>query len=161
MGRLDFSEMTCSVARTLEVVGDRWTLLILRDAFYGLRRFDEFSDNLGLSRNILTDRLNKLVGHGVMEKVAYQRRPTRYSYVLTEKGRALLGVVLAMMAWGDSWEGAGATPPVRLDHRSCGAERITPQVACPACGEALRLGDVRARPVRIRGAREQADTLAS
>lgn len=151
MPRVDFSEMDCSVAHTLEAVGDRWSLLIIRDAFYGLRRFDEFTTDLGIARNVLTDRLGKLVDQGIFEKVAYQDRPVRHEYVLTAKGRDLLGVVLAMAAWGDRW--AGGDAPVQFDHRDCGATAITPQVTCDDCGQPLVLGHVRAHPAPVTGAR--------
>lgn len=159
MARVDFSEMDCSVARTLEAVGDRWSLLIVRDAFYGLRRFDEFTTDLGIARNVLTDRLGKLVDQGVFEKVAYQDRPVRHEYVLTAKGRDLLGVVLAMAAWGDRW--AGDDEPVQFDHRACGATGITPTVVCDDCGEPLELGQVRAHPAPVTGARSHDRSIAA
>lgn len=160
MGRVDFSEMPCSVARTLEAIGDRWSLLIVRDAFYGLRRFDEFTADLGIARNVLADRLGKLVDQGVFDKVAYEDRPPRHEYVLTAKGRDLLGVVLAMSAWGDRWEADAGEAPVTFDHRSCGGRGITPEVTCSDCGDPLRLGDVRARPVPVSGARPLESSLA-
>ena len=93
----------CSVALTLDTIGDRWSLLILRDAFYGVRRFDDFQRDLDIARNILTDRLQKLVAKGVLEKRQYEERPPRFEYRLSESGRDLVGVVLAMMRWGDRW----------------------------------------------------------
>lgn len=159
MGRVDFSEMSCSVARTLEAIGDRWSLLIVRDAFYGLRRFEEFTLDLGIARNVLTDRLTKLVDQGIFDRVAYEDRPPRYEYVLTDKGRDLLGVVLAMSAWGDRWAAGEDGAPVTFGHRTCGAHGITPQVTCSDCGEPLVLGEVRARPVPVVGARPVAPSL--
>ena len=147
-----FSEMDCSVARTLEVVGERWSLLILRDAFYGVRRFDDFQRDLGIARNVLTERLTKLVDQGVLEKVQYEARPPRFEYRLTEKGRDLLGVVLAMMRWGDRWTREGTSPPVTLTHVTCGHETQA-VVSCSACGDELRLGEVRAHPILIQGIR--------
>src|SRR5918992_420193 len=110
----------CSIARTLDVIGDRWSLLILRDGFYGVRRFEDFQRDLGVARNILTDRLSKLVDRGVFERKQYAERPPRYEYRLTPKGRDLLPVLLTMMRWGDDWEGESAEPPVKLIHVSCG-----------------------------------------
>ena len=160
MGRVDFSEMPCSVARTLEAIGDRWSLLIVRDALYGLRRFDEFTADLGIARNVLTDRLAKLVDQGIFDKVLYEQRPPRHEYVLTPKGRDLLGVVLAMASWGDRWT-SDDDPPVQFDHRSCGARGITPTVVCDDCGQPLVLGDVRAHPSPVTGARVVATSIAA
>jgi DNA-binding HxlR family transcriptional regulator len=142
MAKTRFADMECSVARTLDVVGERWSLLILRDAFYGVRRFDDFQRNLGIARNVLTDRLTKLVGQGVLERQPYQDRPPRYEYRLTEKGRDLLPVVLAMMRWGDRWTAGESGPPVTLTHTGCGAS-TEPHVVCSVCGEELRLGSIR------------------
>src|SRR4051812_25620460 len=96
-----YDDQTCSVARALEVVGERWTLLILRDAFLGVRRFDDFQADLGIARNVLTDRLGRLVNAGVLEKRAYSERPPRFEYRLTDKGRDLWPVVHALARWGD------------------------------------------------------------
>ena len=144
----DFSAMDCSVAKTLEVVGDRWSLLILRDAFYGVRRFDDFQADLGVARNILTDRLKKLVERRVLERRRYEERPPRYEYKLTEKGRDLLPVVLSMMRWGDRWEVSGA-PPVTLSHTTCGHE-TEPVTVCSHCGDRLELYNVRAEPIPVK-----------
>jgi DNA-binding HxlR family transcriptional regulator len=150
--------MDCSVARTLEVVGERWSLLILRNAFYGVRRFDDFQRGLGIARNILANRLSALVDHGVFDRHQYQDRPLRYEYRLTDKGRDLLPVVLAMMRWGDRWT-SDAEPPVTLTHTTCG--KIThPRVTCDHCGEALDLRTVQADPIRIVGANSSATSLA-
>ena len=108
LGR-DYEGQNCSVARTLELVGERWTLLIVRDAFLGRRRFEEFQESLGIARNILTDRLAKLVDHGIFERVRYQERPERYEYRLTDKGRDLRVPLLALMQWGDRH--LSPTPP--------------------------------------------------
>jgi DNA-binding HxlR family transcriptional regulator len=96
-----YEGQNCSIARTLELVGERWTLLIIRDAFLGLRRFDEFQDSLGVARNVLSDRLNRLVEVGILERTAYSERPPRFEYRLTEKGRDLGVPLLALMQWGD------------------------------------------------------------
>lgn len=91
----------CSVARTLEIVGERWTWLIVRDAFLGLKRFDEFQESLGVARNVLADRLRRLVDAGIFERVLYAERPARYEYVLTERGRDLFTALNALRQWGD------------------------------------------------------------
>lgn len=159
MGRTDFSAMQCSVARTLEVIGERWSLLILRDAFYGVRRFDDFQRDLGIARNVLTNRLGELVAHGVFARHEYQQHPPRFEYRLTAKGRDLLPIVLAMMRWGDRWA-TDDGPPVTLTHRTCGAV-TDPLVTCSHCGEILELGSLRANPVRVVGARAETATLAA
>lgn len=145
--RIDLSSFECSVARTLDVVGDKWTLLVLRDAFYGVRRFEDFTRDLGIARNVLTDRLTRLVEVGVLERRQYEAHPPRFEYRLTAKGRDLLPVVLAMMHWGDTWQRAeGAEEPVDLIHVDCG--RTTHAVtACARCGESLTPFNVRVRPL--------------
>ncbi|MBV8481036.1 MAG: helix-turn-helix transcriptional regulator [Actinobacteria bacterium] len=112
----DYEGQDCSVARTLELVGERWTLLIIRDAFLGRRRFEEFQESLGIARNVLTDRLGKLVDHGIFERVRYQERPERYEYRLTEKGYDLRLALGALMQWGD--EHLSPTPPRKLRRTS-------------------------------------------
>ena len=145
MPKTNFADLNCSVARTLDVVGERWTLLILRNAFYGYRRFDDFRSDLGVARNVLTDRLNKLVDHGVLVRRPYQERPLRHEYRLTEKGRDLFHVLLAMANWGDRWESEG-TPPVTVTHRSCGHQvRAVP--ACSHCGGEMTLHNITADPL--------------
>jgi DNA-binding HxlR family transcriptional regulator len=115
LGR-NYEGQNCSVARTLELVGERWTLLVVRDAFLGRRRFEEFQESLGIARNVLADRLEKLVEHGIFERVRYQERPERYEYRLTPKGRDLRLVLAAMMQWGD--EHVSPTPPRILRRKS-------------------------------------------
>jgi DNA-binding HxlR family transcriptional regulator len=120
MRRKSFTGMECPVARTLEAIGEWWTMLILRDAFRGVRRFDDFQSRLGIARNILTSRLAGLTGAGILEKRLYSQRPPRYEYRLTPKGRALFPVLVAMMEWGSRWEPPAAGPAVRLVDRSTG-----------------------------------------
>ena|SRR5581483_644689 len=103
MLRRDYEGQNCSIARALEIVGERWTLLIVRDAFLGRRRFDEFQQSLGIARNVLTDRLNRLVGEGILERVRYSERPERYEYRLTRKGRELNVALTALRQWGDEY----------------------------------------------------------
>jgi DNA-binding HxlR family transcriptional regulator len=142
MERKSFGDMPCSVAQCLEVIGEWWTMLIVRDAFLGIQRFDEFQARLGIARNVLTQRLGKLVDAGVLERRAYQEKPVRHAYVLTEKGRDLWPVLNAMRQWGDRHAAPGG-PPVELVHRHCGhaAELI---VSCRHCGEPVGPRDVRA-----------------
>jgi DNA-binding HxlR family transcriptional regulator len=126
------ADWNCSIARTLDVVGEWWTLLILRDAFRGTRRFDDFQASLGLARSVLTARLNKLTEHGVLDRRAYSDHPPRYEYRLTEKGRALFPVIAALIRWGDQWAPTAAGPPVVFVHDTCG--NITaPVLICPHC----------------------------
>jgi DNA-binding HxlR family transcriptional regulator len=126
----------CSVARALSVVGDRWTLLILREAFMRTRRFRDFQEHLGAARNIVADRLQKLVDAGVMERRQYQERPPRYEYRLTDKGVDLYPVVLGLANWGDKWLDEGKGRPIENVHRPCG--HVMHAVAtCSECGEEL------------------------
>lgn len=120
--RAQFSADNCSVKRALDVVGEKWTLLVLREAFYGARRFEEFQAHVGCARNILSERLNTLVEAGVMTRVPYREpgQRERQEYRLTEKGRDLLPAVVALMQWGDKWEADEQGPPVVITHRDCG-----------------------------------------
>ncbi|WP_309233688.1 helix-turn-helix domain-containing protein [Conexibacter sp. W3-3-2] len=145
MLRSDYDGQTCSIARTLEVVGERWTMLVLRNVFLGLRRFDEIQRNLGIARNVLADRLGTLVEHGVLEKVPYQERPVRHEYRLTEKGVDLWPVIVSLMQWGDRHAPTPAGPPVLLRHRDCGGA-VSRHLTCEACGAALGPRDVRSLP---------------
>jgi DNA-binding HxlR family transcriptional regulator len=136
-----FEEMECSVAQALEVVGEWWTMLIVRDCFLGVTRFEDFHQRLGISRNILTDRLNHLADTGVLVRVPYQEHPARYDYRLTDKGRDLWLVLTALRQWGDRWESHDG-PPVVLEHRECG--HVTTVVGtCSACGSPLDARSVR------------------
>ena len=138
-------DIDCSVARTLEHIGERWTMMVLRDAFYGVRRFDDFQASLGIARNILTKRLTRLVDAGIMRKERYQEHPPRYEYRLTEKGRDLVPILTSMLAWGDKWETEG-DPPVRLTHTTCG--RVMHSIAvCSECGEEINAFNLRLDPV--------------
>jgi DNA-binding HxlR family transcriptional regulator len=111
-----YENQNCSIARTLEIVGERWTLLIIRDAFLGRSRFDEFRESLGIARNVLTDRLNRLVDEGIMERRRYSERPPRDEYVLTEKGRELRLALTGLRQWGDRY--LSEQPPRLLQRRS-------------------------------------------
>ncbi|MFZ5755441.1 MAG: winged helix-turn-helix transcriptional regulator [Pseudomonadota bacterium] len=141
----DVGGLNCSAARTLSVVGDRWTMLIVRNAFLGTRRFDDFQSALGVTRHILADRLNRLVEAGVLKKVPYSDKPVRHEYRLTEKGRDLYPVLLALVRWGDTWLDEGHGPPVEFHHKRCG-RKATPVLACSECGERLDPRDVMPMP---------------
>ena len=136
MQRTSFDQMTCSIARTVEVIGEWWTPLVLRDISMGITRFDAIQRNLGISRKVLTERLGTLVEHGVLKRKPYQENPTRYDYSLTEKGVDLAMVLLAMQAWGDRWVFGEDSAPVVLRHDACGA-LARPVAACSSCGEPL------------------------
>lgn len=129
----DYPGQRCSIARALEVVGERWTLLVLRDVFLGVHRFDELVASLGVTRTVLTHRLRKLVDEGVLERHRYQERPDRYAYRLTDKGRALLPVLAALLHWGDAYYAGPDGPPRLLLHRGCGGELVDAQ-HCRRCG---------------------------
>jgi DNA-binding HxlR family transcriptional regulator len=136
-----FSEWPCSLARAVEVFGDSWTLLIVRDGLQGLTRFDEFQRSLNVARNTLSDRLGKLVDAGVMTKRFYQDNPPRYEYLLTEMGRDFFPVLAAMLSWGDKWLDDGGGAPVTLHHHKPG-HTIVSQVVCSECGEPVVHADI-------------------
>ncbi len=144
MEHKSFAGMHCSVAQCLEVVGEWWTLLIVRDAFLGVTRFDEFQKRLGISRNVLDQRLARLVQGGVVAKVPYSEHPPRFDYRLTERGRDLWPVIDAMRQWGDK-HAAPDGPPLRLLHQACG-EISEPVLVCSGCGEPIGAQDVKAVP---------------
>jgi DNA-binding HxlR family transcriptional regulator len=143
--RTPFADWPCSVARTVDILGDWWTPLVLRECFMGVRRFEDFQRNLGIGRNILTRRLTRLVDEGMLDRRPYQDHPPRHDYVLTPKGRDFFPVIAAIMRWGDTWLGDGAGPPVVLHHQACDHD-MRADVVCSHCGEALVLGEVRGRP---------------
>jgi DNA-binding HxlR family transcriptional regulator len=117
----DYDGQNCSIARALEVVGERWTLLIIRDVFVGLRRFDQLQESLGIARNVLTDRLNRLVEEGILERVRYSERPARFEYRLTAKGRELNIALTALRQWGDKHL---SEKPVRLLRRKADGKPV-------------------------------------
>ncbi|MFJ7073762.1 winged helix-turn-helix transcriptional regulator [Streptomyces sp. NPDC098781] len=142
--RTSFANWPCSIARTLDVVGDAWTPLVLREAFYGSRRFDEFQSELRIARNTLTDRLRRLVEAGLLERRLYESEPPRHEYLLTEQGRDLFPVLAAMASWGDRWLAGPEGPPITLRHEACGHDAHA-EVVCSACGEPLNADDTTAR----------------
>ena len=141
MKRTSFAKWPCSIARTVDLVGDGWTPMVLREAFYGTTRFDDFERVLGIGRNVLSQRLGRLLDEGLLERQAYQQNPPRYDYVLTDKGRELFPVLAAMMAWGDRWLAPSDGPPVLLRHTPCGHDAHA-EVVCSECHEPLELADV-------------------
>jgi DNA-binding HxlR family transcriptional regulator len=132
-------DQVCSIARTLEVLGERWTLLIIRDVFSRRRRFDEIQENLGIARNVLATRLARLVEEGILFKRAYQERPERFEYFLTEKGLELWPVMITMMHWGDRHL-SDAGPPVLIRHKGCDG-LADDRGVCERCGERLDARD--------------------
>ena len=135
----------CSVARALDLLGDRWTFLILRECFFGVRRFGQLARNLGMSRKILSDRLGRLVEARVLERRLYRSDPDRYEYRLTDTGKELYPAILALLRWGDEHLAGEDGPPLLLRHRPCGAD-TTSKLVCSECGAELRADDVEARP---------------
>ncbi|MFJ9714112.1 winged helix-turn-helix transcriptional regulator [Streptomyces sp. NPDC101234] len=141
MRRTSFDSWPCSIARTVDILGDGWTLLVLREVFYGESRFDGFIDSLGIARNTLTDRLRRLEGMGLLQRRAYQTEPVRHEYLLTDKGRDFFGVLAAINAWGDRWQTGDEGVPVIMHHAACGHDTQA-QVVCSSCGEPLRHEDM-------------------
>jgi DNA-binding HxlR family transcriptional regulator len=141
MRRKSFAEMECPVARTLEVMGEWWSMLIIRDAFHGVRRFEAFQARLGIARNMLTRRLAALIDAGILEKRPYSAHPPRFEYRLTAKGRDLFPVLITLMNWGNRWAAPRKGPVVRLVHRTTGDE-VAPILADAASGKALGPHDV-------------------
>lgn len=140
LGR-DYTDQVCSISRSLEVVGERWTLLVLRDVLLGRHRFDELVESLGVTRTVLTQRLRHLVEEGVLERSAYQQRPERFAYHLTDKGRALTPVIAHLLWWGDTYYPEPAGPPRLLQHRGCGGP-VRSRFHCGDCGAELSGGDI-------------------
>jgi DNA-binding HxlR family transcriptional regulator len=146
MKRTSFAEMNCSVARTLEVVGEWWTLLILRDAFLGVTRFEDFQQGLGIARNVLTTRLNTLVEHQILERKLYNEHPERYEYRLTERGLDLFPVIASLLRWGHRWTTVTEGPHHILVHEVCGHE-AKPVMVCSSCSSELTATTTRAQLV--------------
>lgn len=140
----DADMASCSIEATLDLVGDRWTLLIMRDIFRGVHRFSQLRDDLGIARNLLTDRLTRLVDHDILHKVQYQDRPPRFEYRLTEKGTDLSPALVALMGWGDRWAADGQ-PPTLLVHDAC-ATPLEQVLLCPTCDETVLPSHIRSRP---------------
>ena len=137
----DIDQQACSVARSLSVLGERWTLLIIRDAFKGTRRFEGFHRSLGVTRHRLAERLTKLVDEGILTKVAYSQQPERFEYRLTRKGLALYPVLMSLSHWGDQWMSGDEPAPLTYWHSRC-AHSTEPQLSCSHCNEPLRPEEV-------------------
>jgi DNA-binding HxlR family transcriptional regulator len=139
-----YDTQVCSIARALEIVGERWTLLILRDTAFRARRFDDLQHNLGLARNVLTERLQRLCEEGLLERRLYQERPARYEYVQTQKARDLFPVLAALIEWGDKYHAPNG-PPRLIRHRGCGGA-IVQHLTCAACGADVTSVDLESQP---------------
>jgi DNA-binding HxlR family transcriptional regulator len=138
-------EHACSIARSLEIIGDRWTILILRDAFRGIRRFDDFRRDLDIARPVLADRLKRLVERDVLTKVQYETHPPRYEYRLTPMGMELSPILVALMRWGDRYLAGDDGPPTVLVHEPCG-HRLQQGFWCPSCEQTFSPADIASRP---------------
>lgn len=149
MQRSSFSDMPCSVAKTLDIVGEWWTLLILRDVFYGVRRFEALRTHLGISRKVLSSRLERLTDENILKKAVYQKLPERYEYRLTKKGLDLLPVLFSLMNWGDKWMSDPDKMPVNFVHKDCG-NQMTPKLVCSCCDGELNAKNI--YPVAGKGA---------
>jgi DNA-binding HxlR family transcriptional regulator len=137
----ELDQQPCPIARSLSILGDRWTLLILRDCFLGVRRFEAFQASLAISRTILRDRLNHLVDNGLLMRRAYQDNPERFEYLLTPSGKSLQGVMLMLADWGNQQAVGKGGPLVSHVHKACG-HAFRPVLACSQCGEAVVGSDV-------------------
>ncbi|MDR3469750.1 MAG: helix-turn-helix domain-containing protein [Xanthobacteraceae bacterium] len=136
---------SCSISRTLAVIGDRWSILVLRDCFLRVRRFEEFQSRLGITRHLLADRLKKLVRHGVLRRVPYQTSPKRHEYVLTQKGLDLYPILMAVVHWGDIHMADERGRPLLHRHKTCG-HLFNPVMVCSECGEPLKAREVEIQP---------------
>ena len=132
----EYDNQVCSIARSLEVVGERWSLLIIRNIGLGLNRFEPLRENLGITRSVLTTRLNALIEYGILEKRQYNEKPPRYEYHLTQKGRDLSPALLQLMWWGDRYYPAESGPPTIAVHRTCGGD-LDHHMICKKCGETV------------------------
>jgi DNA-binding HxlR family transcriptional regulator len=145
MRNTSFAGMHCSLAQSLEVMGDWWSPLILRDLYLGLDRFDQLVTDLGISRNLLTDRLATMTDAGLITRTPYQTNPVRYGYQLTEAGSELIPILIALTAWGDRWATPPAGQPIRFTHTTCG-KVTTPEVCCSECGDTLTAANTTPSP---------------
>jgi DNA-binding HxlR family transcriptional regulator len=143
--RSDYPGQFCSIAKSLEVIGERWSLLIVRDILNGNRRFGELQRSLGVARNVLSARLQRLVDEDILERRAYQESPPRYEHFLTEKGLDLWPALIALMHWGDRYSAGPTGPPRLIVHKECGGE-VSERGICERCGEVLHARDVRQVP---------------
>ena len=137
MRKANLADLPCSLARSLQIVGEWWTLLVLRDICLGWNRFEAIHDHIGIARNILKARLDTLVEHEIVERRRYQEHPERYEYAPTVKGRELMPILLAIVAWGDRWASPDG-PPMLFTHETCGHDLVA-TVVCRACGDPFDL----------------------
>lgn len=145
MARPSLAHLECSVANTVEIVNDAWTVLVLRDAFLGVRRFEDFVNSLGIARNTLSDRIERLVAAGILSAEPYQERPVRNEYRLTEKGKDLFDVLMTLWAYGERWTPATSPDRQRAIHVDCG-HQADAVAHCGHCGERLTRRTVRLEP---------------
>ena len=145
MQRTRFGDLACSIARTLDVIGEPWSPLILRDIYVGINRFEQIQQELDISRKVLTERLKWLVEKEVLQRHAYSQRPPRYEYRLTAKGLELCDLLLVMVRWGDRWTAGEAGPPVLYRHHACGQVSHV-ELHCSVCAEPMRATDVDVLP---------------
>ncbi len=144
MKRTQFADQPCSVARAMDIVGELWAFMIIRNVFLGVRRFEGLRANLAISRKVLTERLELLVARGILERRAYQDRPPRHEYRLTPMGVDLFPVLMALARWGDRWLDEGSGAPIEFVHRKCG-QATTARVVCAHCGEDIGAHNVQPR----------------
>jgi DNA-binding HxlR family transcriptional regulator len=144
MLRNDYQGQTCSIAGCLELIGERWSLLIVRDVFRGKRRFDEIQESLGIARNVLTNRLQRLVDEGILERRPYSERPPRHEYFLTEAGLDLWPVLVAMLGWGDRNIARPEGPPMTIVHKGDCGGTVSDRGICERCGKQLSAREARA-----------------
>lgn len=145
MQRTQFGEMACSIARTLDVAGEPWSPLIVRNIFVGINRFDQLRDSLGISRKVLAERLRWLTEAGVLQKRQYSDKPARYEYALTEMGLDLVEVLMVMVRWGDKWLAGEAGPPVLYRHHACGQISHV-ELHCSECSKPMGPSDIDVLP---------------
>ena len=145
MQRTQFGEMPCSIARTMDVIGEPWSPLIVRNIFIGINRFDQLQQSLGISRKVLAERLRWLTESGVLERREYASKPARYEYVLTDKGLELFDVLMVMVRWGDKWLAGEAGPPVLYRHHACG-EISHVDLHCSVCDQPMHAADIDVLP---------------
>jgi DNA-binding HxlR family transcriptional regulator len=143
--RNSYPGQVCSIAKALEVIGERWSLLIVRDVMNGRRRFDELQKGLGIARNVLSTRLQRLIEEDILERRPYQENPARYEYFLTEKGLDLWPSLVALLGWGDRHSPYPEGPPMLIVHKECGGQ-VSDRGICESCGKVLQARDARALP---------------
>jgi DNA-binding HxlR family transcriptional regulator len=145
MQRTQFGEMACSIARTVDVIGEPWSPLIVRNIYIGITRFDQLQQSLSISRKVLAERLRWLTETGVLERREYSARPARYEYVLTAKGLELFDVLMVMVRWGDKWLAGEAGPPVLYRHHACGQISHV-DLHCSVCDQPMHATDIDVLP---------------